>query len=140
MRKGIRLAIVAAALSIAVSGTPAMADDSGDVQAAISGQLQAFRSDDGTAAYSYAAPNIKAIFPSAQAFMSMVRSGYDPVYHSNAAVFGKLSPEGSGFRQEVYLTDSSGKNWIASYTLERQPDGSMKITGCAIRKSDDVSA
>ncbi|MEC5290238.1 hypothetical protein VSX64_05540 [Aurantimonas sp. C2-6-R+9] len=29
---------------------------------------------------------------------------------------------------------------MASYTLERQVDGSMKITGCAIRKGDDLAA
>jgi len=27
-----------------------------------------------------------------------------------------------------------------TYTLERQADGSMKITGCAIRKGDDLAA
>lgn len=130
--------------AVVVTGTvlasAARADDAFDVRAAISGQLEAFRSGDGASAYFYAAPNIRAIFPSPQIFMGMVRSGYDPVYRSSNAVFGALKAEGAGFRQEVYLTDQNGQSWIASYTLERQGDGSMKITGCAIRKGDDLAA
>lgn len=128
------------ALTGIVLASPARAGDASEVRAAISGQLEAFRSDDGASAYSYAAPNIQAMFPSPQIFMGMVRSGYDPVYRSSNTVFGALKAEGAGFRQEVYLTDQNGQSWIASYTLERQVDGSMKITGCAIRKGDDLAA
>jgi len=28
-----------------------------------------------------------------------------------------------------------GEAWEARYTLERQPDGSLKITGCSLLKS-----
>lgn len=118
----------------------ARADDAGDIQTAISGQLQAFKTGDDAAAYSYAAPNIQRMFPSRAAFMAMVEGGYAPVFRSSNAVFGKMSAEGTGFRQEVYLTDTAGQSYIASYTLERQPDGSVKITGCALRKGNDVSA
>ncbi|MBP0615379.1 DUF4864 domain-containing protein [Jiella mangrovi] len=117
----------------------AKADDASDIRAAISAQLGAFNSGNGAEAYSYAAPNIKSMFPNPDVFMGMVQSAYDPVYHSQSAVFGPMKPEGPGFRQEVYLTDRKGKSWIASYTLERQPDGSMKITGCALRKGEDVA-
>ncbi|NDW05351.1 DUF4864 domain-containing protein [Jiella pacifica] len=117
----------------------ARADDAGDIQATISAQLGAFNAGNGAEAYSYAAPNIQTMFPSPGQFMGMVQSAYDPVYRSESAVFGALKPEGSGFRQEVHLTDRKGKSWIASYTLQRQPDGSMKITGCSLRKGDDVA-
>ncbi|MBO0902090.1 DUF4864 domain-containing protein [Jiella sonneratiae] len=128
-----------AATMLLATPVAARADDAGDIRAAISAQLQAFNADDGGTAYSYAAPNIKAMFPSPDVFMTMVRSAYDPVYHSSGAAFGTLKPEGTGFRQEVHLTDRDGRSWIASYTLERQPDGSMKITGCSLRKGDDVA-
>lgn len=140
MRATLQALFVAAALSGTLSAVPARADDSSDIQSTISAQLQAFRVEDGAAAYSYAAPNIKTYFPSADIFMSMVKQGYAPVYKSSSATFGALKPEGSGFRQEVFLSDMDGQSWIASYTLERQADGSMKITGCQIRKGDDVSA
>ena len=138
MRKRLQfLALSALLLTVPVA---AQADDAGDIKTVISGQLQAFKTGDGPTAYSYAAPNIKQMFPSQAAFMAMVEGGYAPVFRSSNAVFGKMTPEGKGCRQEVYLTDKSGQSYIASYTLERQPDGSLKITSCAIRKGTDVSA
>ena len=140
MCKSLQAVLLTAALLGFSPAFPAYADDAGDVQATINAQLQAFRVEDGATAYSYAAPNIKTYFPSPDIFMKMVQQGYPPVYHSTNATFGALKPEAGGFRQEVFLSDVDGQSWIASYTLERQPDGSMKITGCQIRKGDDVSA
>ncbi|MCB8836179.1 DUF4864 domain-containing protein [Aurantimonas sp. VKM B-3413] len=119
---------------------PAAADDASDIRSVISRQLDAFRSDDAPAAYSHAAPNIQAMFPTPQVFMGMVQSAYDPVYRPNSVVFGALKADGTGFRQEVHLTDRKGQSWIASYTLEREPDGTMKITSCTLRKGDDLAA
>lgn len=127
-------------LSAAVLAGPARADDASDIKTVISSQLDAFKAGDKEAAYSYAAPSIKAMFPSPDVFMSMVQSGYPQVYNSSNAIFGAPKPEGNGFRQEVYLTDKDGQSWVASYTLERQEDGSMKITGVFIRKGDDLAA
>lgn len=131
---------LAALIALSAGTRPAFADDAGDIKAVISAQLQAFKSGDGATAYSFAAPNIKAIFPSQETFMAMVEGGYAPVFRSSNATFGELTVEGAGFRQEVYLTDQSGQSFIASYTLERQPDGSLKITGCSLRKGNDLAA
>ncbi len=116
------------------------ADDASDIKAVISGQLQAFKAGDSAGAYGYAAPSIKSMFPSPDIFMGMVRGGYAVVADSNNVTFGPMRSENDGFRQEVNMTDSTGQSFIASYTLARQPDGSLKITGCSIRKGDDVSA
>ena len=34
--------------------------------------------------------------------------------------------------QGVHLTDAAGVLWLATYRLERQPDGSLGIAGCAV--------
>ena len=138
MRKSLQsLVIVSALCGLTIT---AHADDAGDIRAVISQQLQAFKTGDSTTAYSFAAPNIQRMFPSAEIFMSMVQSGYAPVFQSSNATFGPLQAEGSGFRQEVNLTDPGGQSYVASYTLARQPDGSLKITSCTIRKGNDLSA
>ena len=139
MRRRVISAAAAALIWTAAFAGPAAAGDADDIRATIGAQLDAFRAGDGAEAYSHAAPNVRALFPSPQSFMAMVKQGYDPVYQSESAVFGALKPEGAGFRQEVNLTDSRGRSWVASYTLERQPDGAMKITGCTIRKGDDLA-
>lgn len=135
-----RLQATAALVLSLFTALPALADDASDIRAVVSGQLDAFKRNDDKAAYSYAAPNIQSMFPSARMFMTMVEGGYAPVFRSSNAVFGELRSEGTGYRQEVFLTDPEGQSHIASYTLERQPDGSLKITGCSIRKGNDVSA
>ncbi|EAS50335.1 hypothetical protein SI859A1_01702 [Aurantimonas manganoxydans SI85-9A1] len=139
MRRRMMSAAAAALVWTTALAAPAVASDADDIRATIGAQLDAFRAGDGAEAYSHAAPNVRALFPSPQSFMAMVKQGYDPVYRSQSAVFGALKPEGASFRQEVNLTDSRGRSWVASYTLERQADGTMKITGCTIRKGDDLA-
>jgi len=127
-------------IALTAASTSARADDASDARSVITGQLDAFKAQDGAQAYGFAAPNIRQMFSSPEIFMTMVERGYPPVYRSSNATFGPLKAEGAGLRQEVFLSDQNGQSWIASYTLQRQPDGSLKITGCQVRKGDDVGA
>jgi hypothetical protein len=110
--------------------------DTEQFQRIISGQIQAFRADDSLAAYSYAAPAIKRIFPSPEIFMEMVRKGYRPVYRPSRFAFGEVTEEVQGRpTQQVNIIDENGKSWSALYVFERQPDGSWKIIGCTLLES-----
>jgi len=114
---------------------PARADDIAAAQSVIRAQEQAFGRDDAAAAYSYAAPAIQERFPDADIFMSMVRNVYAPVYRHRSFAFGDTKVEGDRIAQRVYITDANGEMWEAFYTLEREPDGSLKITGCMLLKA-----
>jgi hypothetical protein len=37
----------------------------------------------------------------------------------------------------VHIVDENGTAWDALYTLERQVDGSFKITGCSLLKAGE---
>ena len=37
--------------------------------------------------------------------------------------------------QQVHIIDASGDAWEALYTLEPQPDGTFKISGCVLKKA-----
>jgi len=137
--KTLRMLVLAVALGL-LPASPSRADDSSDARSTIQRQLDAFRAGDAGSAYGLAAPNIRGMFPTPDIFMRMVETGYPPVFRSRAATFGGLKPEGGGLRQEVYLSDADGKSWIASYTLARQADGSLKITGCSLREGFDIGA
>ncbi|AZN99727.1 DUF4864 domain-containing protein [Mesorhizobium sp. M9A.F.Ca.ET.002.03.1.2] len=109
-------------------------------QATIDGQLRAFIADDGAAAYSFAAPNVKRIFPTVDTFMNMVTNGYPPVRKPQTYSFGKvqeMSP--TSIIQQVLIVGPDGKDYEAVYTLEQQPDGSFRITGCSLRASTSLS-
>ncbi|CAN7495968.1 DUF4864 domain-containing protein [Mesorhizobium caraganae] len=109
-------------------------------QAVIDGQLKALIANDGVKAYSYAAPNVKQIFPTVDAFMNMVTNGYAPVRQPQSYSFGKVEQTGPGsIIQQVLIVGPDGKNYEAVYTLQQQPDGSFQITGCSLRASNSLS-
>jgi hypothetical protein len=103
-------------------------------QALIQQQIQAFLHDDANAAYSFAAPGIKALFPDKDTFFAMVKKSYAPVYHPGNYAFGRSRSvdDGATIYQEVLITGSDGKDWSAIYQVTRQPDGSYKINGVQI--------
>ena len=56
------------------------AADAKAVRSVIEAQLAAFAADDADKAFSFAAPGIRAMFITAERFLSMVREGYPVVY------------------------------------------------------------
>ena len=130
-----RIAALVVALSIALIPLAARADDVSAARDVIRAQEQAFIHDDASAAYSYAAPVIKQIFPAPDIFMSMVQNGYAPVYRHKSFEFGDSKTEGGSVAQRVHIIDANGEAWEALYTLEQQADGSYKITGCSLLKA-----
>ncbi|MBI3699579.1 MAG: DUF4864 domain-containing protein [Afipia sp.] len=126
--------ILVAALLIGMTSS-VYADDVADAQTLIRAQDEAISRDDAAGAYFYAAPVIKRVFPEPAIFMTMVRHGYAPLYKPKQFEFGKGQALDGGVAQLVYLVDSDGVAWEALYMLEKQPDGSLKITGCTIRKA-----
>lgn len=122
-------------LCLAGLAGPAVAVDAADrsaIRRVIDGQLQALRRDDADGAYAYASPGVQGMFPSADRFMSMVEQGYKPVYKSRSHAFGALRETEAGLFQSVRVKDADGVDWTALYALEKQPDGTWKISGCQI--------
>ena len=108
------------------------------VRTTIESQIAAFLADDATAAYAFASPPLQRYFGSPSRFMEMVRSGYAPVYRASNVRFGRFATKDGKLLQEVRLTGPKGKNWVALYSLEEQPDGSMRITGCQLLEDPDI--
>src|SRR5262245_14616575 len=109
-------------------------------QDAIEGQIKAFLAGNDAAAYSYAAPNVKEIFPTLETFMAMVTGGYQPVYRPKSYAFGKVRElSATSIVQQVLLVGPDGKDYEAVYTLERQADGKFRITGVSLRASNTLS-
>jgi hypothetical protein len=116
--------------------SPACAgDDVAAAQSVIRSQAEAFGHDDAAAAYSYAAPAIRGMFPQADIFMSMVRNQYAPVYRHRSFEFGESRVSDGQIAQQVHIIDADGGVWEALYTLELEPDGSLKIIGCVLLKA-----
>lgn len=109
-------------------------------QTTIEQQLRAFQAGDGETAYSFAAPTIKQIFPSADIFMGMVESQYTPIARPKSYSFGKVEETTpTSIIQQVLITGPDGKDYEAIYTLELQPDGVYRITGVSMKAANTLS-
>src|SRR5277367_1730998 len=127
-----RAAILLLALLFGLTAPALAADDIATAQGVISSQAEAFGRDDAKAAYSYAAPAIREMFPQADLFMFMVQNAYAPVDRHKSFEFGEARLADNQVAQRVHIVDAKGDAWEALYTLERQPDGSLKIIGCVL--------
>lgn len=129
--------VLALFLLFAAAAGPVRAQDSADaaaIQLVIASQIKAFRQDDAASAYSYAAPNVKALFPTPEIFMEMVRTGYGAVYRPQAFDFGPLDSADGQWVQPVKLIGPDGSPLVAIYIMEKQPSGDWKIAGVYMLK------
>lgn len=108
------------------------------IRGVINGQLDAFRHDDGERAFSFASPDIRAVFGDAANFMRMVRGGYAAVYRPREVEFRSLELEGGQWNQRVMLVGPDSVPVIARYIMEQQPDGSWRIDGCVFEPAPDI--
>ena len=130
-----RTAILLLTLLLGLPAPALAADDVATAQRVITSQAEAFSRDDANAAYSYAAPAIREMFPQADIFMFMVQNAYAPVYRHKSFEFGEAQVAGDQVAQRVHIVYANGEAWEALYTLEREADGSLKIIGCMLLKA-----
>ena len=101
------------------------AEESANFQRIITGQIEAFKADDGAAAYSFAAPLIQQVFQQPETFLEMVKKGYPQVYRQKS------------YRFEESLADPVGRiHWAGT---ESSPVWSGYIEG-AIRSGERAAA
>jgi Domain of unknown function (DUF4864) len=127
-----------ALLITALIGATALARAGDDVaagRAVIQSQEEALSRDDGAAAYTFASPSIQSWYRTPETFMFMVRNGYAPVYRHRSFEFGDAQTLDGKIVQDVHIIDADGVPWEARYTLEPQPDGSLKISSCILVKA-----
>jgi hypothetical protein len=134
-------------LALSVAG-PAQADAVADLSAVdratirqvIEAQLAAFKVDDGRTAFSFASPSIQTMFGDPATFMTMVRTGYMPVYRPREVEFQGLIDFRGQPTQLVLLVGSENEVVTAYYLMERQPDGTWRINGCILRPAAERAA
>lgn len=110
-------------------------------KATVERQIDAFRRDDAATAYAQAAPAIQELFPTPETFIAMVRQGYGAVYRNRRYSVDRIEDAGDdALALGVTLQDDDETDWAALYSLERQPDGGWRITGCRLMKAPGSNA
>ncbi|MDA7428108.1 DUF4864 domain-containing protein [Primorskyibacter aestuariivivens] len=109
-----------------------------DIQSVIQGQLDAFLADDVSTAFTFAAPNIKGIFGTADNFGRMVENGYPMVWRPGDVRFLELRRFPGGLFQRVEIIDQSGQAHWLDYRMSQTENG-WQISGVQILPKPDVS-
>jgi hypothetical protein len=118
----------------ASAAPPLPEPDARAVRAVVQSQLDAMAAGDGERAFSYAAPDIRSQFGDAGTFMAMVQQGYPMVIRPARVAFQRPEALEDAAVQLVQLRDGDGRDWLAAYQLQRQTDGSWRISGCVVRR------
>ena len=128
-------------ISVASLADSISATDKAEFQRIITAQITAFRADDGPAAYDFAAPVVRNIFPTPEIFMAMVKQGYPQVYRPKSFDFTEalIDPMGRP-AQKMTVVGPDGKSYTALYSMEKQPDGTWRISGCTLLEIPGLDA
>ncbi len=132
-----RRAFVAGLMALAVTVAHA-ADplpDWTEIQRVIAAQRDALKTGNGERAFSFAAPGIRAQFGSPSNFLAMVRDGYAPLLDARYVEFLEGAVIEGRIIQPLRLILPDNSVLVALYTMELQPDGGWRITGCVVAPS-----
>jgi hypothetical protein len=130
---------LAPALVGTAQAEPVSPADQAAIRRTIEAQMEAFRRDDGQAAFAFASPMIQGMFGTPANFMAMVRTGYPPVHRPRSVDFTELVEEGGALVQKVELIGPDGRPALALYTMVRGPHGWL-IDGCRLVASERPAA
>jgi hypothetical protein len=137
-RRSILMAVMLLAGAALVQADESVAPaDAAAIQQVIQGQMNAFKVDDWNAAFAFASPGIQTKFESPQVFSQLVTQAYQPVYRPRGVEFRELKASEFGPTQEVFVVGPDGLSYLAYYTMEKQADGSWRISGCYLVRAED---
>ena len=114
---------------------PLSADEKTMIQRVITSQIKAFESDDGVIAFSYATPAVRRRFGSPQAFMEMVRTDYETLFHNRSSVFLKAAVIEDSVIQPLRIITVDGDVVVALFTMELQTDRQWRVSGCELAQA-----
>lgn len=109
-----------------------------DIKGVIRDQIAAFKVDDFDTAFTYASPSIQGLFGTPENFGRMVTQGYPMVWRPADVRYLDLRDEGGILRQDVQVTDGSGRVFILEYSMIETRNG-WKINGVRILDVADVT-
>ena len=133
--------LLAAPLSAATSAAPAsalsvLADAEWQaIKGTISAQLAALKAGDGAGAFAQASPSIRQQFGTAADFLAMVRTAYGALIAARYTEFLEGAVIEGNVIQPLRLIAPDNSVRVALYSMQKQPDGRWKISGCVLAPS-----
>jgi len=133
----LRSILVAALLALPASAQPG---PDPELTQTINAQINAFRANDYTTAFSFASDAIRDIFGSEDRFASMVRQGYPMVQNPADVRFLEVRVISGRLWQKVLVTDASGATHLLDYNMVQDSDGNWRINAVQLLANPGVGA
>ncbi len=121
------------------SAAPKAEAQSGDIEATITAQIEAFKVDDFDQAFTYASPNIQGYFRTPENFGRMVRGGYPMVWRPSEVTYLELKETAGFLFQRVLIKDADGAVHLLEYQMI-ELNGAWKINGVRLLANPPASA
>jgi hypothetical protein len=129
--------LVALTLTLLPPGLAAAQEE--PIQTTIQSQLDAFMKDDFATAFSFASPNIKAIFGTPENFGAMVTQGYPMVHRPADVQMMDLREVAGALWQRVLITDQAGRSHMLDYQMIETAEG-WQINGVQLLQAVGIGA
>lgn len=133
--------LLALAMMIALLLPAGAQDDPAPWQATVTGQIEAFRAQDGVAALSFASAGFRTQFEGQpEAFYAAIlATGYQPIVDSRSHSFGDFNKVSDTIVvQVVKLVGPDQGLYEALYQLGNEPDEGWRVLGVALKKEEGV--
>lgn len=133
--------VMAIVVMLAGLVSTAVGQDEAPWQATVTGQIEAFRAQDGATALTFAAEGFRLQFDGqGEAFyVAIVATGYQPIVDSRSHSFGEFQRVGeTAVVQVVNLVGPDQGLYQALYQLVDEPDEGWRVSGVALRKEAGV--
>lgn len=108
-----------------------------EIRSVITGQIEAFQSDDFETAFGFAAPHLKQYFRTPARFGQMVRKGYPMVHRPQNYEFQELQTEVGAGVQYILIEALDGALFVAKYDMLLTDEG-WRIAGVQVIPSPGV--
>jgi hypothetical protein len=105
------------------------------IQRVIADQRSALIAGDAEKAFTFAAPAIRDRLGDAKTFLAMVRGGYEAILSARYSEFVDGAVIGDAVIQPLRLVGRDDVVRVALYAMQRQSDGTWRISGCSISAS-----
>lgn len=110
------------------------------IRSSIRGHMQALSQRDAAGVYDSLTPAIKDYYKNSKAFLAYLTTQLKPLANAKNFAFTSIEREATDAIQEVVLTGAKGREWIARFKLQRQPDGRWAIMQCLIEAAPGPQA
>ncbi len=104
-----------------------------NIEQAIRTQIRAYAARDAEQAFGQLAPSTQRFFDQPDRFFRAIAQDVPTMLDTRRFAFLGIERKGNRIVQQVLITDSTEREWLAEFELERQRTGAWRIKGCGVR-------